>query len=172
VTDPNDRFGMPEVAFQTARGSHGLNSPVIRERIALAFGAINQGLFGAQPVVLIALGAYLTMAGKFSAGMLIAFVAYADQFSSKIGGLIDKMVEFRMLQHFRRFTLRSFYKAALTGFADIERTALSVTLAVGRICELRGVRKNICFEPLFGCVIEIVNIYPDVAGGATGTFGS
>ncbi|UJJ58378.1 hypothetical protein [Rhodanobacter denitrificans] len=30
MTDPNDRFGMPESAFQAARESHGLNSPVFR----------------------------------------------------------------------------------------------------------------------------------------------
>jgi ATP-binding cassette subfamily B protein RaxB len=68
------------------------------QRITLAFGAINQGLFGAQRILLIALGAYLAIEGKFSTGMLIAFVAYADQFSNKIGSLVDKMVDFRMLK--------------------------------------------------------------------------
>ncbi len=68
------------------------------QRITLAFGAVNQGLFGIQRIVLIALGAYLAIEGKFSAGMLIAFVAYADQFSSKMSGLVDKVVDFRMLK--------------------------------------------------------------------------
>ncbi|ODT97477.1 MAG: ABC transporter [Rhodanobacter sp. SCN 67-45] len=68
------------------------------QRITLAFGAINQGLFGTQRILLIALGAYLVMTGMFSTGMLIAFVAYADQFSSKIGSLVDKVVDFRMLK--------------------------------------------------------------------------
>jgi ATP-binding cassette subfamily B protein RaxB len=68
------------------------------QRITLAFGTINQAIFGAQRVLLIALGAYLVIRERFSAGMLIAFVAYADQFSTKIGGLIDKVVEFRMLR--------------------------------------------------------------------------
>ncbi|KZC24025.1 hypothetical protein RHOFW104T7_10965 [Rhodanobacter thiooxydans] len=30
MTDPDDRFGMPDSAFQAARESHGLNSPVFR----------------------------------------------------------------------------------------------------------------------------------------------
>ena len=30
MTDPEDRFGMPDSAFRAARESHGLNSPVIR----------------------------------------------------------------------------------------------------------------------------------------------
>lgn len=30
MTDPDDRFGMPESAFKAARESHGLDSPVFR----------------------------------------------------------------------------------------------------------------------------------------------
>ncbi len=30
MTDPDDRFGMPPSAFQAARESHGLDSPVFR----------------------------------------------------------------------------------------------------------------------------------------------
>jgi ATP-binding cassette subfamily B protein RaxB len=68
------------------------------QRIVLIFSAINQGIFGAQRILLIAIGAYLAIQDKFSAGMLIAFVAYADQFSTRIGSLVDKIVEFRMLR--------------------------------------------------------------------------
>jgi ATP-binding cassette, subfamily B, bacterial CvaB/MchF/RaxB len=68
------------------------------QRITLAFGAINQGLFGIQRILLIAFGAYLAIQGKFSAGMMVAFVTYADQFSIKIGSLVDKIVDFRMLK--------------------------------------------------------------------------
>jgi len=46
------------------------------QRITLAFGAINQGLFGIQRILLIAFGAYLAIQGKFSAGMMVAFVTY------------------------------------------------------------------------------------------------
>lgn len=68
------------------------------QRITLAFGVINQSLFGAQRIALIAMGAYLAIQGKFSAGMLVAYVAYADQFATKIGSLVDKVVDFRMLK--------------------------------------------------------------------------
>ncbi len=67
------------------------------QRISMAFGAINKGLFGAQRVVLIALGAFIVIRGSFSAGMLIAFIAYADQFSQKCSGFIDKVVDLKML---------------------------------------------------------------------------
>lgn len=68
------------------------------QRVTLAFGVINQNLFGAQRIALIAMGAYLALQGKFSAGMLVAYVAYADQFATKIGSLVDKIVDFRMLK--------------------------------------------------------------------------
>ncbi|ULU25286.1 peptidase domain-containing ABC transporter [Dyella terrae] len=68
------------------------------QRITLTFGALNQSLFGIQRILLISLGAYLVMKNRFSAGMLIAFVAYADQFATKVGGLIDKIVDLRMLR--------------------------------------------------------------------------
>lgn len=67
------------------------------QRIVLAFNAANQGLFGAQRICLIAFGTYLAIKGNLSAGMVVAIVAYADQFTSKIGSLIDKLVEFRLL---------------------------------------------------------------------------
>ncbi|MGE8218479.1 MAG: peptidase domain-containing ABC transporter [Stenotrophomonas acidaminiphila] len=68
------------------------------QRLSLSFGAINRGLFGAQRVMVIALGAYLVIQGEFSAGMLVAFVAYADQFTGKFGSFVDRFVAFRMLR--------------------------------------------------------------------------
>jgi ATP-binding cassette subfamily B protein RaxB len=68
------------------------------ERITLAFGVINQSLFGVQRIGLIALGAHLVIQGVSSAGMLVAYVAYADQFATKVGRLVDRVVEFRMLR--------------------------------------------------------------------------
>ncbi|MEN5071931.1 peptidase domain-containing ABC transporter [Stenotrophomonas sp. TWI1183] len=68
------------------------------QRHTLGFGVMGNTFFGLQRVLIIALGAHMVMLGEFSAGMLIAFVAYADQFSQKTGGLVDKIVEFRMLK--------------------------------------------------------------------------
>lgn len=68
------------------------------QRVTLSFGALNRGLFGAQRVIIIALGAYLVIDEKFSAGMLVAFVAYADQFTGKFGSFVDRFVALRMLR--------------------------------------------------------------------------
>ena len=67
------------------------------QRITLGFSAINQGIFTVQRILLIGIGGYLAIESRFTAGMLVAFVAYADQFSSKAGGLVDKFVDFKML---------------------------------------------------------------------------
>ena len=55
-------------------------------------------MFGIGRVAMIWIAATLALDGKFSAGMLIAFIAYADQFTSRAAGLIDKWVDFRMLK--------------------------------------------------------------------------
>ena len=73
------------------------------QRLTLAMGAANQSVFGLQKVGLIAIGGYLVLDEMFSTGMLIAFLVYADQFSTKAGGLIDKLADLLMLKlHLRR----------------------------------------------------------------------
>lgn len=67
------------------------------QRFAAIFATANQAIFGAQRILLMGVGAYFALKQYFSAGMLIAFVAYADQFAAKVSLLIDKAVEFRML---------------------------------------------------------------------------
>jgi ATP-binding cassette subfamily B protein RaxB len=69
-----------------------------KQRATLAFSAVSQGLFGAQRVALISWGAWLCLNGTFSAGLLVAFVGYADQFATRIGALVDKFIDFRMLR--------------------------------------------------------------------------
>lgn len=68
------------------------------QRLTIGFTLGNQLLFGIGRVVLIWLAAKLALDNKFSAGMLIAFMAYADQFVSRGASLIDKAVDFHMLR--------------------------------------------------------------------------
>jgi len=71
---------------------------VTTQRIASTFAALNQGLFGVQRVAVVWLGAASVLDGRFSVGMLVAFLAYSDQLTTCISGLIDRLVEFRMLR--------------------------------------------------------------------------
>ena len=64
----------------------------------MGFNSANQLVFGLERVAVIWFGATLAMSNVFSVGMLIAYLAYKDQFTGRIAGLIDKAIEFRMLR--------------------------------------------------------------------------
>lgn len=64
----------------------------------LGFVTTSQLIFGIERIAVIWIGATLAMDNVFSVGMLIAYLAYKDQFTSRINGLIDKLIEFRMLR--------------------------------------------------------------------------
>ncbi len=75
-----------------------VNRDVWLSKFALSFGGASQLVFGLERIAVIWLGALLAMKNVFSVGMLIAYLAYKDQFSQRVGALIDKAVEFRMLR--------------------------------------------------------------------------
>lgn len=68
------------------------------QRLSIAFVLSNQLLFGIGRVAMIWIAATLALKNEFTAGALIAFIAYADQFTSRAAGLIDKWVDFSMLK--------------------------------------------------------------------------
>lgn len=67
-------------------------------RLGVGFGAANRLLFGAERIVVIWLGALAVLDAQFSVGMLVAFLAYKDQFTSRTSALIEKLFELRMLR--------------------------------------------------------------------------
>jgi ATP-binding cassette subfamily B protein RaxB len=79
-----------------------MNDTVNREvwlaRLGLGFSTANQLVFGIERIAVIWIGALFAMQNVFSVGMLMAYLAYKDQFSGRIGSLIDKWIQFRMLR--------------------------------------------------------------------------
>lgn len=75
-----------------------VNEEVRLARMNLGFSSASQLLFGTERIAVIWIGAMLALENLFSVGMLIAFLAYKDQFAQRMAGLIDKGVEFRMLR--------------------------------------------------------------------------
>lgn len=73
------------------------NREITLQRLEIAFQTGNGLIFGVSRVVLIWWAADLVLSGDFSVGMLIAFVAYADQFGRRAGALVDRWNDFRML---------------------------------------------------------------------------
>ncbi len=75
-----------------------MNAGIATRRLDLWMGVANKLLFGLERVAIVWLGAALVLDRQLSVGMLFAFLAYKEQFSSRLAGLIDKLVELRMLR--------------------------------------------------------------------------
>ena len=61
-------------------------------KIDLIFTIASSVLFGLDRVVIIFFGARAVIDGILSVGMLVAFLAYKDQFSQRVGRLLDTLV--------------------------------------------------------------------------------
>jgi ATP-binding cassette subfamily B protein RaxB len=61
-------------------------------KIDLIFSISSTFLFGLDRIVIIFFGAHAVMGGTLSVGMLVAFLAYKDQFSQRVGKFLDTMV--------------------------------------------------------------------------------
>ncbi|CAD1790675.1 ABC transporter [Xanthomonas arboricola pv. juglandis] len=68
------------------------------QSIQIVFGAVSTILIGLVKVVTVYLGASLIIKGELSAGMLIAFIAYCDQFSGRSSKLVDFFVSLKVLR--------------------------------------------------------------------------
>ncbi|AOJ15971.1 peptidase domain-containing ABC transporter [Burkholderia vietnamiensis] len=75
-----------------------INANLHAQKLQLSYQQINGLLFGIEGLMIIWLGARMVMDGQFTVGVLMAFNAYKGQFDSRVGTLIDKYFEIRMLQ--------------------------------------------------------------------------
>lgn len=74
-----------------------INAGLTTQKLGLMFGFVNTLLFGLQNIIIVWLGASLVIESEFTIGILMAFMAYKTQFSGRVGSLIDKYVEVKML---------------------------------------------------------------------------
>lgn len=75
-----------------------VNQEMRLARMGLGFSAASQMVFGIERIAVIWIGATLALKNVFSVGMLIAYLAYKDQFAQRTAALIDKWIDFRMLR--------------------------------------------------------------------------
>jgi ATP-binding cassette subfamily B protein RaxB len=73
------------------------NRDVITQKMLLAFSSLNTLIFGIEGMLLLYFGGSAVMGGELSLGMLLAFIAYKTQFTSRASKLIDLSIEIRML---------------------------------------------------------------------------
>lgn len=74
-----------------------INAGVRVQKIAIGQRAANGLIFGLENIIVIWLGALAVMDGLLTVGMLYAFIGFKLVFLGRINNLIDKSIEFRML---------------------------------------------------------------------------
>ena len=86
------------------RYSEVVSANVRLGRTKVAFSTINDVIVGLENVFIIYLAARLALANSMTIGMVFAFMSYKQHFSEKAVMLIEKMLDFRILElHLERF---------------------------------------------------------------------
>lgn len=75
-----------------------MNATLATRKIDLLLTMSHKLVFGIERVAVIWVGALLVMQQSFTVGMLFAFIAFKEQFATRVSGLIDKGVELSMLK--------------------------------------------------------------------------
>jgi ATP-binding cassette, subfamily B, bacterial CvaB/MchF/RaxB len=75
-----------------------MNAHIATRKLDLVFSVSHKLVFGFERIAVVWVGALLVLDRSFSVGMLFAFFAYKEQFALRVSGLIDKVVELKMLK--------------------------------------------------------------------------
>ena len=75
-----------------------MNANIATRKLDLMFSVGHKLVFGLERIAIVWVGALLVMDHTFSVGMLFAFIAYKEQFATRVSALIDKFVEVKMLK--------------------------------------------------------------------------
>jgi ATP-binding cassette subfamily B protein RaxB len=92
----NMRENERRVAYQNLVVEH-INANVNVQSVGIFQRGGQALIFGVESVIVVWLAALLVMDGKFSVGMLYAFIGFKLVFLSRVNNLIEKWNEFRML---------------------------------------------------------------------------
>jgi ATP-binding cassette, subfamily B, bacterial CvaB/MchF/RaxB len=74
-----------------------INRQLTTQKLQLVFRASRSLLFGALALIVIWLGAKQVLDTSLTIGVLLAFIAYKNQFVSRISDLINKLIDYKML---------------------------------------------------------------------------
>ena len=82
-----------------------INSGIQLGKLGIGFDTINKALFGIENIIVIYLAAGLVIDTELSIGMVLAFMAYKQQFTQSASSLVEQCIEFRMLKlHLERIS--------------------------------------------------------------------
>lgn len=74
------------------------NATISLQSLQIVFGALDSLLFGALKLAILYTGARLALSGHFTAGMLVAFMSYSDQFIGRMVALFDFGLRLKILR--------------------------------------------------------------------------
>ncbi|WP_406667377.1 peptidase domain-containing ABC transporter [Gallaecimonas sp. GXIMD1310] len=127
-----------------------INSSICLGRLKISFESFNKLLFGLENVLVIYFAAMMVMANSLTVGMVLAFIAYKGQLTSRFANLIEQIIQFKIM----RLHLDRISDIALTE-QEANREGESVYLASGIANEklseesqFKGqiILENICFS--------------------------
>lgn len=96
---PLKNFGrevLREATWQNHK-TEALHADVNVRRLEVIQSTANTGLFGIENVAVIWLAALAILDNELSVGMLVAFLAYKQQFVARAAALVDKLLELRLV---------------------------------------------------------------------------
>lgn len=130
------------------------NAELRIQRIRISYETAQTLLFGLERVLIVWLAATAVMNSVFTTGMLFAFVAYKDQFSTRLAALVDKIVEFKMLKlHGERVADIVLAEVELAGHHDADEVDIEDILPS---IELRGI--SFRYSPTEPYVFENIDL--------------
>jgi ATP-binding cassette, subfamily B, bacterial CvaB/MchF/RaxB len=114
-----------------------VNRQLTTQKMQLAFRTANAFVIGVLGILVVTIGAFRILGHTFSVGMLVAFIAYKDQFLERVSDLVNRGLDLHMLRlHAERLA-----DIALTAPEARPKTPLVGTNARGPASiELRGLR--------------------------------
>jgi ATP-binding cassette subfamily B protein RaxB len=75
-----------------------INSEIRLGRLNISFDSFNKLLFGLENVIVIYFAAMMVMENSLSIGMVLAFIAYKGQLTSRFANLIEQIIQFKMMR--------------------------------------------------------------------------
>jgi ATP-binding cassette, subfamily B, bacterial CvaB/MchF/RaxB len=75
-----------------------INRQLTTQKLRLFFRICNMLLLGVLAIVIVLLSAHRVLDGTFTVGMMLAFIAYKDQFLSRVIDIINRVVDLHMLR--------------------------------------------------------------------------
>lgn len=134
------------------RHADTVNANIRLGRAQIQFKTINSAIFGAENVITVYLAAMLVLNNAMTVGMIFAFMAYKMNFTTKASTLVEKAIEFRLLDlHLERIS-----DIALSPLEHGHDRSLAYATAIQGGIELRNVSFRYAETERF--VLENVNL--------------